>query len=254
MRGYGLEKLVISFENVCKTFEIGSECIDAIAEFSLEFEAGEFVGIFGGTGSGKTTLLRLAAGLETPDKGFVSYKSQRLSEMTGAEIERYRRTEVGCIWGARHIYPGLSVIENVAMPLLLGGADHKEAERMAREALLLTDSERYVTTKTCDLSESESRRVSIAQAVVAQPSLLLVDEVAYGLNFFEQDSLLAVMRQLVDNNKTAILAVATDADALVRADTILYLECGTLITQKSTQAGELIEMAERRSKRGSSGA
>ena len=209
---------------------------------TLEIEHGEFIGILGETGSGKTTLLRLAAGLETPDKGSVTYQGRELDDIDETDIENYRREEVGCVWGKSQFYPGLSVLENVAAPLLFGKKDHRKAERSAYDALMTVDAENLASLKPAELTELECRRVSLAKALVASPRLLLVDELAHGLDFYEQDWLLATLQGLANDSKIAVLVVDSEAIALFRATPLLYLREGELLLDKRRKLAEVVDM------------
>src|SRR5580692_1082999 len=111
---------------------------------TLELERGEIVGIFGPSGSGKTTLLRIAAGLQAPDSGTVTYNGERLDQMSAAERMRFRRREIACVWAAQTWQERLSVLEHVVIPLLVDRRDHRSAERRAREALLVCEAEHCV--------------------------------------------------------------------------------------------------------------
>lgn len=120
-------RLILSLDNVSKTFHRAGKLADALTEVSLDLGSGDFIGILGPSGAGKTTLLRLAAGLVRPDSGSVLYQGQPLAEMSKAEAELYRRREVGSIWGSRYLHPGLSILDNVALPLLADGRGRDRA-------------------------------------------------------------------------------------------------------------------------------
>lgn len=235
--------MILKLDNVSKTFHRAGRRIDAVTNVSLEIEHHDFVGILGPGGAGKTTLLKLAAGLETPDSGSVIYQGKPLSSMSKAAIKMYRRREVGCVWGSEHLYSGLSVLENVSLPLLFDAIDRSDAERTAWETLGLVNAHQVAGARPHELSENDRQRVSVAQALVTEPRLLLLDELATSLSFFEQDSLFAVLRSVAQDKKMAILATDTDATALFRASPILYLEDGQLVTQKSRDdLGEVIDL------------
>ncbi len=235
--------MVLKLDNVSKAFIRFGRHVDAARNVSLELEDHDFIGILGPGGAGKTTLLKLAAGLETPDNGSVEYRGKPLSSMSKAAIKTYRRREVGCVWGSEHLYPGLSVLENVSLPLLFDAIDRSDAERTAWDTLESVDAHRIAGARPHELSENDRQRVSVAQALVTQPRILLLDELATNLSFFEQDSLFAVLKSLAQDKKMAMLAADTEATALFRSSPILYLEDGQLVTQKSRdELGEVIDL------------
>lgn len=202
----------------------------ALDHVSLELRRGQIMGIFGPSGSGKTTLLRVAAGLETPDSGVVAYKGERMDEMSAAQQRRYRRREVGCVWAGQPWVPGLSVLEHVELPLLVDGCENRVAGRLARKFLLACDAERCLDLDPEELSDGERQRVAIARALVVEPRLLLVDGAVSGLSLVEQEAIMTLLASLAREAKVAVLVADTGASEMLRADPILYLRDGRLIS------------------------
>ena len=250
-----MSKLILGIENVSKSFTRSGDRVEALINVSIQLGRGDFVGILGPGSAGKTTLLKLAAGLESPDAGTVTYQGKSLCEMKGSEIRLYRRREVGCVWGSRYLNPGLNVLDNVALPLLLDSNDHRSSELRAREQLAAVDVEHCKSAKPDELSDGELQRVAIAQALVTHPHLLLADEPASSLDLDEQDSLLALFQSLARDAKMAVLITDTDATALMRARPILYLRDGELLNEGSEKdmgqdMGQVVEMPSDRMKGG----
>jgi putative ABC transport system ATP-binding protein len=220
--------MILGLDGISKRYQRPSGIRIALDRVSLELRRGEILGIFGASGSGKTTLLRIAAGLEPPDNGVVAYKGERLDEMSAAQRRRYRRREVGCIWSAQAWVPGLSVIEHVALPLLVDGCDHKTAERMGRKFLFACEAEQCIGVDPQALSDGERQRVAIARALVTEPRLLLADGLVSNLSLVEQDAIMALLASLARDAKLAVLVTDTGAGSVLRADPILYLREGKL--------------------------
>jgi putative ABC transport system ATP-binding protein len=204
-------------------------CRLALDQVSLELDRGQLVGVFGPSGSGKSTLLRIAAGLQTPDSGSVTYNGERLDEMSPAERRRFRRREIACVWATKPGQERLSVLEHVALPLLVDRRDHRTAERRAREALLVCDAEQCAGMELHELSDGERQRVAIARALISEPRLLLADGPGSSLSLVEQDAIMLLLSSLAHEAKVAVLITDTDAEALLRADPILYLCDGKLV-------------------------
>jgi putative ABC transport system ATP-binding protein len=198
----------------------------ALDGVSLAVDRGQIVGIFGPSGSGKSTLLRIAAGLLRPDSGSVFYKEEPLETMSGAERSRFRRREIACVWSGAVIPDGLSVVDHVAVPLLVDSRDHRAAERRAREALLACEVEQCAELQMEDLSDGERERVSIARALATEPRLLLADGPASRLSVIEQEQILALLASLAEDAKVGVLVTDSNADALLRCDPVLYLNEG----------------------------
>jgi ABC-type lipoprotein export system ATPase subunit len=202
----------------------------------MELSRGQIMGIFGPSGSGKTTLLRIAAGLEAPDSGTVTYKGERMHEMSPLQQRRYRRREVGCVWAGQPWVPGLSVSEHVELPLLVDGCEHRAAKRSARKFLLACEAEQCAESKPEELSDGERQRVAIARALVIEPRLLLVDSAVSGLSVVEQEAIMTLLASLASEAKVAVLVADTGVGEMLRADPILYLRDGKLIS--SDPAGD----------------
>ncbi len=201
----------------------------ALDGVSLELHRGQLMGIFGPSGAGKTTLLRIAAGLQRPDSGSVSYRGQRLEEMSAGERLRYRRREVACVWAGQPEHERLGIVDHVALPLLVDRRDHRAADRLARQALLACEAEQCIGMEWHELSDGERQRVAIARALVSEPRLLLADGPASRLSLIEREAIMQLLASLANDAKVAVLIADSDADALIRADPILYLRDGTLV-------------------------
>jgi putative ABC transport system ATP-binding protein len=199
-------------------------------DVSLELDRGQITGIFGPSGSGKTTLLRIAAGLEAPDSGIVTYKGERMDQMSAAQLRRYRRREVGCVWTGQSWVPGLSVLEHVELPLLVDDCEHRVAQRLARKFLLACEAEQCIGLDPEELSDGERQRVAIARALVIEPRLLLADGVVSNLSLVEQEGIMTLLASLAREAKVAVLVTDTGAGAMLRADPIVYLRDGKLLS------------------------
>jgi ABC-type lipoprotein export system ATPase subunit len=225
--------MLLSLHQVSKRFQTPSGERVALDGVSLELQRGQIVGIYGPSGSGKTTLLRIAAGLQAPDSGTVTYDGERLDEMPAAERQRYRRREISCVWTAQSWQERLSVLDHVAVALLVDRRDHRGAERRAREALLACEVEHCADMQLGELSDGERQRVTIARALVTEPRLLLADRPACGLSLIEQEAIMTLLAALAREAKVAVLIADSDAEALLRAEPLLYLRDGKLINPES---------------------
>jgi putative ABC transport system ATP-binding protein len=232
---------MLRLERVSKRFARAAGERLALDGVSLELARGQMMGIYGASGSGKTTLLRIAAGLQRPDSGTVTYNGQRLDEMSSRERMRFRRREIACIWDdPPPASSGVSVLAHVAMPLLVDGRDHRIAERQAREVLLACEVEQCATMEPQELSAGERQRVAIARALVTEPRLLLADGPASRLSLVEQEAIMGLLFSLAREAKVAVLVADTDAGALIGADPVMYLCNGSLVNpQPSSERGRL---------------
>jgi len=163
---------MISFERVSKRYEQGYE---ALHEVSVNIGSGELTFITGHSGAGKTTLLRMIMLMERPSRGQVIIDGQNLAAIGPRGIPRHRRN-IGVVFQNHRLLMDRTVYDNVALPLIIAGYDHRELGRRVRAALDkvgLLDRERAMPIT---LSGGEQQRVGIARAVVGKPKILLADE------------------------------------------------------------------------------
>jgi putative ABC transport system ATP-binding protein len=222
--------MLLSLDRISKRFERSSGGGKvALADVSLELERGQILGIYGPSGAGKTTLLQIAAGLQAPDDGQVTYDGRRLDELPAGERIRLRRREIACVWAVQSAQAGLEVLEHVAMPLLVDSRDHRGAARRAREALAACEAEPCAGMMLGELSDGERQRVAIARAIVIEPRLLLADCPARNLSLVEQEAIMVLLSSLAHDARVAVLVTDSDSEALICADSILYLQGGRLV-------------------------
>jgi ABC-type lipoprotein export system ATPase subunit len=214
----------------------------ALDRISLDVERGQMVGVFGPSGAGKTTLLRIAAGLQRPDSGNVTYSGERLDQMPLAELRRLRRREVSCVWSGEAPQDRLGVLDHVALPLLVDGRHRRVAERRAREALLACEVEACGGMEVQELSDGERQRVDIARALVGEPRLLLADAPASRLSIVEQERIMALLSSLVKEANVGVLVTHSDAETLLRADPTFYLRDGKIVDPRGRESSKLYRL------------
>jgi len=235
-------RATLCFDEVSKRFKRpNGEVAVALDGVSFEICRGELVGVFGPSGAGKTTLLCIAAGMMGVDSGVVSYNGVRFDRMSVGERKRLRRQEIACVWASQEWQERLTVIDHVALPLLLDGRDRQIALDRAREALLACEAERCASMELRDLSAGEYQRVAFARALVTEPKLVLADAPTANLSVIERETLMHLLSLLARQARAAVLATASDAEQLAASDRLLYLHNeGKLITSQQTgQQGKL---------------
>ena len=222
----------------------------ALDRVSLELAPGQIIGIYGHGGAGKTTMLRIAAGRQAPSSGSVTYNGVALQEMSRSERTRHRRREIASVWATEPSQERLSVLDHVAMRLLVDRRHYRSAERRAREALLACEAEQCVGMACEELSDSQRQRVEIARALVSEPRLLVADGPTSRLSRIEGEAIMALLCSVARKAGAAVLVADSDADALVGADEIRYLHDGRLFNPAETQElGQLYRLPSAASRR-----
>ena len=170
----------------------------------LEISRGEVVAVLGPSGSGKSTLLHCLAGIIQPDAGVVSYDGRELSAMPDRERSALRRTEFGFVFQFGQLVPELTCLENVALPLRLGGTRRREAERLATGWLERFEVADVAGKRPGDVSGGQSQRVAVARALITEPRVVFADEPTGALDSLNGER---VLRLLVDAAKQTGAAV-----------------------------------------------
>ena len=219
---------MLELHSTSKHYESPGEVIHAVREVTMTVAAQELVAIFGPSGSGKTTLLLLAAGLIRADTGSVRFEGRDLSGLSKAETLAYRRTKLGFVFQGFNLAAGLTAVENVAVPLLLRGVDHRQARQRARKALDDVGIGRRAGHTPDRMSGGEQQRVAIARALVGEPKLILADEPSGNLDTETGDAVLDLLSALVHERGAAAILVTHDARVARYADRVLGMRDGML--------------------------
>lgn len=220
-------------ENLTKSYGTGAAYREAVKGASFAVHEGEYVVIVGPSGSGKSTLLTLLAGLEPPSRGAVSVQGNRLDAFTEEALAWYHRSVVGLVFQNFNLLDSLSVLDNVAFPLLLSGVPAAEREARALELLDSFGLAEFAGFSPNQLSGGQQQRVAMARALVHNPLLLLVDEPTGNLDSKSAQTVTQSLAELHKRGKT-ILLVTHSAEFLPYADRIFYLRDGTLLTSVAT--------------------
>jgi putative ABC transport system ATP-binding protein len=195
---------------------------------SAEFGRGEFVSLLGRSGSGKSTLLNLVSGIDRPDAGEIWMGDRELTRLSERERTLFRRRHIGFVFQFFNLIPTLTVLENVTLPVELGGATVKAA-RVAAEPLLeavgLLDRAATFPDK---LSGGEQQRVAIARALVHDPLLVLADEPTGNLDEATGQSVLALLDRLTRQAGKNLIMVTHSPESACLADRVFHLHAGKL--------------------------
>jgi ABC-type lipoprotein export system ATPase subunit len=218
----------LSLDRVSKSYWRGPHETFVLKDISLSVYAGECVAVWGQRGSGKTTLLKVAAGLERPEHGTVSFERRELAKLSRGEMVRLLREEIG--W-ARRSGPEsdeLEMLDYVALPLLKG-TTLKRARRRSAQALARVGVADCCKGRWEDLTDGERTLVSIAHAMVRRPSLLVVDDPTANLDVLQREEVMGLLRATAEQEGIAVLITVPDMPSMVHAHRIGSLSDGRLL-------------------------
>ena len=212
---------VLELRSVRKTFEAEHAPVRALRGVDFSMRRGEFVAVMGPSGCGKSTMLNLIAGLDSPDEGQVVLDGLHIEGMTEDELALARRDRVGIVFQFFNLLDGLTVLENVALPVMTAGTKRRPAESRARDLLDLLGLGDKAGQMPAALSGGQRQRLAIARSLANQPTLLLADEPTGALDSAGGDEILELFSRLHAEGQTILMvthnqAVAADADTIAR--------------------------------------
>jgi ABC-type lipoprotein export system ATPase subunit len=219
-----VDRSVVTLDHVSKEYRSDGQAVRAVDGVSLEVSAGSFVALVGRSGCGKSTLLNLAGAMDFPTSGEVRLDGIATSSLDDAGLTRLRREKVGFIFQSFQLLPALSVVENVELPLLLAGkSNSREAAHLRLEWVEL---ESFSARLPHQLSGGQMQRVAIARSLVHEPKLLLADEPTGNLDTTTGNVILALLRRIATEQKTAILMATHSSEAATLSDVLVRMRDG----------------------------
>lgn len=220
---------LLECHNICKTYREGSLDTQVLKGVSFELKKGELASIIGSSGSGKSTLLHILGALDDATEGHVSFLEQNLSKLSSNKQAKLRNQHLGFVYQFHHLLSDFSALENVAMPLLIGGQKTSEAKEKAKALLDKVGLSHRIDHRPSELSGGERQRVAIARALVNNPSLVLADEPTGNLDHKTALSIYDLMRELNSESGTAFLVVTHDGELAAKMDRQLHMQDGLLL-------------------------
>lgn len=221
------QPLLVS-EHLSKIYQEGALSTEVLKNVSFTMNEGETMAIVGSSGSGKSTLLHLLGGLDTPSQGNVIFRGQQINQLSSDARAAIRNKDLGFIYQFHHLLPDFTALENVAMPLLIGGVAKATAFAKATEMLKAVGLEHRANHRPSELSGGERQRVAIARALVNDPALVLADEPTGNLDLRNADAIFELLGELNRKQKTAFLVVTHDMKLASRLSRRLEMRDGHL--------------------------
>jgi len=225
---------MIELQNVCRTFIVGDQKVDALRDINLGFGAGEYISVMGPSGSGKSTLLNLLGLLDRPTSGIYLLDGGSVTALDDAQQAQVRREKIGFVFQSFHLVPRLTAAQNVELPMILAGIAAEE--RKARVQVLMQN---YGLADRADhkpdqLSGGQRQRVAIARATVMNPTVLLADEPTGNLDRATGWEVLKLLEGLREQGITLVV-VTHDAEIGARAQRQIHMLDGRIVSDERSK-------------------
>ena len=220
---------ILQCRQLTKRYDQGGLHVEVLKGVNLTIGVGERVAIMGASGSGKSTLLHLLGGLEKASGGEVVLDGVNVNQVSAGKLAKLRNKSLGFIYQSHHLLGEFTVLENVAMPLLIGGETVNQARIRAGELLQRVGLGHRIEHKPGELSGGERQRAAVARALINKPSLVLADEPTGNLDSKTADQVYQLMLELNQELNVSFLVVTHDHDLAARMGKVLHMEDGLIV-------------------------
>ena len=219
--------MIIETQNLVKTFQVGSEEVQALKGVNLSVNKGEFLSIMGPSGSGKTTLMNIIGCLDTPSSGKYYLNNKLVNELDDDDLAMIRNKEIGFVFQSFHLLARNSALNNVMLPLKYAGIKESDAYQRAKEVLEKVGLLNRVNHSPSELSGGQQQRVAIARALVNKPSIIFADEPTGNLDSQTGNDVMKLFQELNDQGQTIIL-ITHEEDIAMQSKRIITIKDGLI--------------------------
>ncbi len=219
---------VIRAEEVFKAFDIGTQMVLVLKGVTFSVTRGDFMVLFGASGCGKSTLLHILLGLEPPTKGLIRFLGEDMY-LGRSEDDRaqFRKHHIGMVYQQSNWVKSLTVLENVAFPMMLLGEDKTKSLEKAYDTLKVMKMENWANYHPMELSGGQQQRVAVARAIITDPEVLVADEPTGNLDYEAGQNLMYLLNDLNHMGKTIIM-VTHDLEYIQYSKTALNMKDGRI--------------------------
>jgi lipoprotein-releasing system ATP-binding protein len=220
---------ILHCRHLTKRYDQGGLDVEVLKGVNLTIGIGERVAIMGASGSGKSTLLHLLGGLEKASGGEVVLDGVNINQVSASKLAKLRNKSLGFIYQSHHLLGEFTVLENVAMPLLIGGESVKQAGIRASALLQRVGLGHRIEHKPGELSGGERQRAAVARALINKPCLILADEPTGNLDSKTAHQVYQLMLELNQELNVSFLVVTHDHELAARIGKVLHMEDGLIV-------------------------
>jgi putative ABC transport system ATP-binding protein len=227
-----MSQSILVAENLHRSYPAAEEEVPALRGVSLTMERGDFVAVMGPSGCGKSTLLQLCGAMDVPTSGRLILAGEEVARLSDAALTRLRRDKIGFVFQFFNLLPTLTVLENIALPLLLAKRAEKEAFAKAKQVAERVGLSHRVGHFPGQISGGEAQRAALARAVVHEPVLLVADEPTGSLDSANGSNVLSLLRELNADLGVAILLATHDPVVAEAAGRVVMMKDGLVISER----------------------
>ncbi|MBD5264851.1 MAG: ABC transporter ATP-binding protein [Bacteroides sp.] len=216
---------MIEIHNVTKSYGP----LTVLHNVSLSIPEGEIMAIVGPSGAGKTTLLQIAGSLDRPDSGKVIFNGTDIFTLKDRQLSEFRNRNIGFVFQFHQLLPEFSALENVALPAIIAGRSHKEADEEARHLLEELGMGHRLSHKPAELSGGEKQRTAIARALINHPEVVFADEPTGSLDSHNREEIQEIILRLRREKRQTFVVVTHDRDMASIADRVVEMADGKIV-------------------------
>jgi putative ABC transport system ATP-binding protein len=225
---------VIVVESLWKTYDMGSEKVNALRGINLRIRHNEYVAIMGPSGSGKSTFMNVIGCLDTPTSGEYWLNGHRVSDLNDDELARIRNKEIGFVFQTFNLLARATALHNVELPLIYNGTPKEERLERAKAALTAVNLGTRMYHKPNELSGGQRQRVAIARALINRPSIILADEPTGNLDSKTGVEIMALFDELHSRGNT-IIVVTHEPDIAEYAHRVVHIRDGEIASDEPSR-------------------
>ncbi len=221
-------ELIIQTENIGKTYQMGTNSVQALKGVNLNLKRGAFAALVGPSGGGKSTLLNICGLIDSCDEGQLLFNGENLTHSCDKKLTQIRREKVGFVFQGFNLVPVMSIFDNIEYPLILADTPKKERQKRVNEMIAFVGLEGLSSHLPDQISGGQKQRVAIARALIKKPLLVIADEPTANLDTSTAKSVIDLMHGMCESEKSTFIIATHDQRMASRCDTQLELVDGVL--------------------------